>query len=278
MSASAGAVGVVGLGQIGGGVARALAARGWSVVGFDVSAEAYVRLGDAVVPATSPGAVAACAEVVLVAVLDDHQVRSVLSGEGGIASGGFSGLTVVVLSTVDVQTIEWAAELGRAHGFEVVDCGVTGGSRAAAEGTLVAMLGGDEAAVAAALLVVEDFSSRALHVGSLGSGLRLKLARNLVTYGSWMVADEAARLIAASGIDAASLVEVIRASDPLTGGVTGMLDGDRPGRPAPAALAAIADKDLRAALSLAERSGVDLPVTRLVTDRIGGLVGADSSN
>jgi 3-hydroxyisobutyrate dehydrogenase len=222
--------------------------------------------------------VAASAEVVLVAVLDDRQVRSVLAGDGGIASAGLEGRTVVVLSTIDVETIEWAGEFGLEHGFGVVDCGVTGGSRAAAEGTLVAMLGGEKQAVAAALPVVEDFSSEALHVGPLGSGLRLKLARNLVTYGSWMVADEAARLIAASGIDAASLVEVIRASDPMTGGVTGMLDGDRPGRPDPAALAAIANKDLRAALSLAEQSNVDLPVTRLVTERIGGLVGANSSD
>jgi 3-hydroxyisobutyrate dehydrogenase-like beta-hydroxyacid dehydrogenase len=275
VSEAAGAVGVIGLGQIGGGVARALTDRGWSVTGFDVSAAAYSRLEGLLAPVASVQAVAAAAEVVLIAVLDDRQVRSVFEE---IASAGLENRTVVVLSTIDVETIEWSAKFGRSHGFAVVDCGVTGGSQAAAEGTLVAMLGGDEQAVATARRVVEDFSSETMHVGPLGSGLRLKLARNLVTYGSWMVADEAARLIAASGIGADSLVAVIRASDPLTGGVTAMLAGDRAGRPAPAALATIADKDLRAALSLAEQSGVELPVTRLVTDRIGELVGAKSSN
>jgi 3-hydroxyisobutyrate dehydrogenase-like beta-hydroxyacid dehydrogenase len=272
VSASAGVVGVIGLGQIGGGVCRALARQGWSVTAHDVSAAAREPLASTVTFASSPAAVAAEADVVLIAVLDESQVRDVLAGEAGIADAAAPRRTVVVLSTIDVETIEWAGELGRARGFAVVDCGVTGGAAAAAAGTLVAMLGGDQSAVAAVRPVVGAFSSEALHVGPLGAGLRLKLARNLVTYGSWMVADEAARLAAAGGIDVSSLVEVIRASDPLTGGVTGMLAGDSGSRPAPAALAAIANKDLRAALSLAERAGLDLPSARLAIERIGSVV------
>jgi 3-hydroxyisobutyrate dehydrogenase-like beta-hydroxyacid dehydrogenase len=263
-----GSVGVIGLGQIGGGVAAALAGRGWTVIAHDVSATAGESMASTVSLVTSPAAVAAAADVVLIAVLDDAQVREVLSGHDGIADARVPGRTVVILSTIDVETIAWAGELGRSQGFAVVDCGVTGGPRAAAAGTLVAMLGGDEAAISAVRPVVDAFSSEALHVGPLGAGLRLKLARNLVTYGSWIFADEAARLAAVGGVDPSALVEVIRASDPMTGGVTGLLRSDPDNRPAPDALAAIADKDLRAVLSLAERGGLDLPFARLA---IGGI-------
>ncbi len=268
MSTATGNVGVIGLGQIGGGVARALAGRGWTVTAHDVSAIAGESMPSTVTLTTSPAAVAAESDVLLIAVLDDAQVREVLSGRGGIVDAGVHGRTVVILSTVDVETITWAGQFGHSRGFAVVDCGVSGGPRAAAAGTLVAMLGGDEEAITAARPVVEAFSSAVRHVGPLGAGLRLKLARNLVTYGSWIFADEAARLVAAGGVDPSALVDVIRASDPMTGGVTGLLSADPGNRPAPDALAAIADKDLRAALALAERAGVDLPFARLAVNGI----------
>jgi 3-hydroxyisobutyrate dehydrogenase-like beta-hydroxyacid dehydrogenase len=273
-----GSVGVIGLGQIGGGVAAALAGGGWTVIAHDVSATAGESMASTVTLVTSPSAVAAAADVVLIAVLDDAQVREVLSGHDGIADARVQGRTVVILSTIDVETIAWAGELGRRQGFAVVDCGVTGGPRAAAAGTLVAMLGGDEAAIAAVRPVVDAFSSEALHVGPLGAGLRLKLARNLVTYGSWIFADEAARLAAAGGVDPSALVEVIDASDPMTGGVTGLLRSDPGNRPPLAALAAIADKDLRAVLSLAERSGLDLPFARLAVGGIQPALGHTTDN
>jgi 3-hydroxyisobutyrate dehydrogenase len=115
--------------------------------------------------------------------------------------------------------------------------------------------------------VIEDFSSHVVHAGPLGAGIRLKLARNLVTYGSWVIAGEAGRLLEACGLDPARLAEVVRASDPMTGGSTGLLAGPKAGRPAPAALAAIAHKDLGAVLSLAAEVGVDLPAGRL-TDQL----------
>jgi 3-hydroxyisobutyrate dehydrogenase-like beta-hydroxyacid dehydrogenase len=273
-----GSVGVIGLGQIGGGIARALADRGWTVTAHDVSPTAGESIASMVTLVTSPAAVAAEADVVLVAVLDDSQVREVLSGHDGIADARVQRRTVVILSTIDVETIAWAGEFGRSQGFAVVDCGVSGGPRAAGAGTLVAMLGGDEAAIAAVCPVVDAFSSEALHVGPLGAGLRLKLARNLVTYGSWIFADEAARLAAAGGVNPSALVEVIRASDPMTGGVTGLLRSDPDNRPAPDALAAIADKDLRAALSLAERGGLDLPFARLAIEGIQPALGHTTDN
>jgi 3-hydroxyisobutyrate dehydrogenase-like beta-hydroxyacid dehydrogenase len=272
MSAARGPVGVVGLGQIGGGVARALVRHGWAVEAYDVMEAATRALAPSVQAAPSAAAVAERAEVVLVAVLDDAQVRGALDGPAGILRAPARGQVIAILSTVDVKTVKWAGDAARRRGFAVVDCGVTGGAKAAEAGALVAMLGGEDAAVETVRPVVEAFSSRAIHVGALGAGIRLKLARNLVTYGSWMVAEEAARLAAAGGIRTDALVEVIRTSDPLTGGVTGLLAGNRGNRPGPRALTRIAEKDLRAALSLAESDGLDLPLARLAGAGIEGVI------
>jgi 3-hydroxyisobutyrate dehydrogenase len=260
-------VGIVGIGQIGAGVAAALAAAGHSIIGSDVVPAAGARLPPGATFAASPAEVARVAGVVLVAVLDDAQVREVLAGDRGILSVASPPRAVAVLSTVQVETIAWVADAGMAHGVSIVDCGVSGGSAAATEGRLVSMLGGDDAAVALVRAVIEDFSSHVVHAGPLGAGIRLKLARNLVTYGSWVIAGEAGRLVEACGLDPAKLVEVIRASDPMTGGSTGLLAGPNAGRPPPDALAGIAHKDLGAALSLAAEVGVELPAGTL-TDHL----------
>jgi 3-hydroxyisobutyrate dehydrogenase-like beta-hydroxyacid dehydrogenase len=260
------AVGVIGIGQIGAGVAAALAAAGHPIVGYDAVPAAGDRLPPGATFAASPAEVARLAGIVLVAVLDDAQVRDVLAGDRGILSVASPPRAVAVLSTVRVETIAWAADACKAHELSIVDCGVSGGSAAAIEGRLVSMLGGDDAAVALVRPVIEDFSSHVVHAGPLGAGIRLKLARNLVTYGSWVVAGEAGRLLEACGLDPAKLVDVIRASDPMTGGSTGLLAGPKAGRPPPEALAAIAHKDLGAALSLAAELGVDLPAGTLADE------------
>ncbi|UGS34825.1 NAD(P)-dependent oxidoreductase [Capillimicrobium parvum] len=268
---SRGAVGVVGLGQIGGGVAAALCRAGWEVAGCDVRAPAApLPVGLRLV--ATPADVAMWAPTVLVAVLDDAQVRDVLEGDGGLLGAARAPATIIVLSTVAVRTLESAANAAAPAGAAIVDCGVSGGAAAAAEGRLVAMVGGSADAVRAARPVIESFAQRVIHAGALGAGMRLKLARNLVTYGSWLVVDEASRLVAASGIATDALVEAIRASDPMTGGATALVSGDPARRPAPPALAAIAHKDLRAALELGAESGVPMPAGELADRFIDDVV------
>jgi 3-hydroxyisobutyrate dehydrogenase-like beta-hydroxyacid dehydrogenase len=277
MSLDARTAGIVGLGQIGGGVAAALHNRGWSVVGHDPYAPARERLADVVSLAPSPRAVAELTDVVLVAVLDDAQIRAVLTGPDGIIAAATPPRAVGILSTIGLDTLGWAAEALHGRGIGIVDCGVSGGAAAARTGQLVAMLGGEASSVEAVRPAVEAFCSLVVHVGGLGDGLRVKLARNLVTYGSWMVAEEAARLVAACGIPVASLVQVIRGSDAMTGGVTGLIGAQASSGHSPQALAAIAEKDLGAALSLAAQLGLELPVTRFTAEHFDRVVGLDGS-
>ena len=277
-------VGVVGLGEIGAGVARAVARAGMPLVVCDVRPEATAALAEAAVVAPGPAELGAACDVVVVAVVDDAQVREVLDPEAGVLSTLPAGGTVLVLSTVSLATLEAVADSARTRRLSVVDCGVSGGPVAAAEGALVAMLGGEPAARDGVRPVVEAFSSLVVDMGPLGAGLQAKLARNLVQYGSWLAAYEAQVLAEAAGIDLAKLALVIRASDEKIGGASRLMfrRSVAPFGPSDDAGivhamergARLAHKDLQAALALADRLGVPLPLCTMTdarTDAVFGL-------
>jgi 3-hydroxyisobutyrate dehydrogenase-like beta-hydroxyacid dehydrogenase len=264
-------VAIVGLGQIGRGAAISLArAGGFDLVGYDAAPETLARAVAVLAPAGSVAEAAAGADIVLVAVFDDAQVRDVLAGPGGILAASPPVRAVVVLSTVTAGTIAWAAAEAAAHGVELVDCGVSGG-KAIEQGLIVAMIGGSDAAVAAVRPVVEGFATPVVHTGPLGTGMAAKLARNMIVYGCWYVVSEAARLADAAGVSLDSLVEISDAADRQSGGPTAMLRRGRSGDPEKVALwhriPEYAHKDLRAALELAGALGVELPGAELVEAR-----------
>ncbi len=165
----------------------------------------------------------------------------------------------------------------------VVDCGVSGGPAAAASGELVCMVGGDPAAIERAQPVFDAIGSLTLVMGPFGSGLAAKLARNLVTYGSWLAAYEAQRLAEAAGIDLADLARAIKASDARFGGATALMfrptaapftDQDDAGLVgAMRAGSSLARKDLAAALEMAAALGVELPLAAMTEQRCDEIFG-----
>lgn len=256
-------VAVVGVGAIGSGVARALLRAGFGVTVHDVHADAVRPFEDSADIAADPAAAAADAEALVVAVFDDAQARAVLTGADGALAALPAGAVVAVLSTIGTDTLADLAAAGAEHGVHVVDCGVTGGPQAASDGELVSMVGGAEEAVRRVLPVLEAFSSEVVHMGGPGAGLRAKLIRNHMQYGIWAVADEARRMAEASGVDVARLKEVVEAGDKLTGGPTALMTLPRGGEymRGPAAMA---HKDLRAAIALADAVGAEVPIARQV--------------
>lgn len=277
------AVGVVGLGAIGGPVARAVHAAGWRVVCYDVRREAFEEFPEAQL-APSPAELAAQARTVLVAVYDDEQLREVLTGPGGILAAQPAPATVCVLSTVTLATLRWAAAQAEPAGVELIDCGVTGGSGLRTRGKIVVLAGGSERAVASVRPVLEAFAAPLMHMGALGAGMQAKLARNLMHYSGWHAAWEAARIAKACGIDIQQLVEAHRISNETSsGGGTSLLrSGIGPGRAdysdqasiaARERSAAYAKKDLGYVLELAAELGIDLPGAELVRDQVDRVVG-----
>jgi 3-hydroxyisobutyrate dehydrogenase len=266
-------VGVIGLGEIGRGVATNVARAGLELVVCDIRPEAAAAFEQTGRIAADPAALAADVDVAVVAVINDAQVTEVLAGEKGALTSARPGTSFVIVATISSATVSRMAELASQAGCELVDCGVSGGPVAAAEGRLVSMVGGSEDAVARVRPVLDAFSSHVVHMGPAGTGLQAKLARNIVQYGSWLAAYEGQRLAEAAGIELSKLALAIRESDILIGGSSRLMFRETVapfGEDAHAGIveamragAGLAHKDLRAALDLASDLGVRLPMTEM---------------
>ena len=200
-------VGVVGLGSIGGHIARALATAGRRVVGFDVREQAHEEFPEAE-RAASPLAVGEESDVVLVAVYDDEQLREVLTGADGIFHAKARPAAVCVLATITLATLRWAAEQAAQAGVELLDCGVTGGSGLRTRGQIVVLAGGSAEALERVRPTLEVFAAPLLHMGPLPvPGCRRSSRGTSCTTAGGTPPREAARIADACGIDIDKLVE-----------------------------------------------------------------------
>ena len=277
-------VGVIGLGDIGRGVADGVLRAGLGLVVCDLRPEATAPYAGRAHVAAGPPEVGERSDVVVVVVLDDAQVRGVLDGAGGAVGTMAAGSVVLVLSTVAPETVQAVAAVAARRDVDVLDCGVSGGPQAAAEGALVAMVGGDGAVVERVRPVIDAFAQLVLHMGPLGAGLKAKLARNLVQYASWLAAYEAQVLAEAAGIELGKLAEAIRTSDREIGGSSRLMfrhtaapfppGTDRGILDLMEAGARLAHKDLRAAIELGASLGLPMALAHMTearTDAVFGL-------
>ncbi len=278
-------IGVIGLGTIGGGIASNVHAAGLPLVVCDVRGEATHKHSDYATVVGSPAELARESDIVVVAVVNDEQVRAVLSGpQGALASGG-AGTTVVVVSTITSACVAAIGAEATALGVPIIDCGVSGGPAAAAAGNLVCMCGGDPEVIAGLGPLFEAIGSLTVTMGPFGTGLAAKLARNLVQYGGWLAAHEAQVLAEAAGIELAKLAQVVRASDAQSGGPTTLMfrktaapftSADDQGLVgAMQAAAGLARKDLQAVLALADELNLELPVAAMTEARCGDIFGVE---
>ncbi len=274
-------LGIIGLGDMGGAIAEGVLTGQWddevTVVGYDVSEEPmdrFTELGG--IPAGSVGELARLVDLVAVVVIDDAQVRQVCRGDdGAIAGAAESGALVAVHSTVLPATvIDLAAEAAEV-GVALIDAPVTGGTPSARSRDLVVLCGGDEAHTERGRPHFERYGGMVVNVGPLGSALKAKVARNLITYAELAVAYEAIALAAAADVDLGAFAEIVSHSDRNIGPHVGVFTGP-PTYPPPAfggSFTQIAHKDLRGALALAEELGVELPITALVDQHIEAAFG-----
>ncbi|MCV7205711.1 NAD(P)-dependent oxidoreductase [Mycolicibacterium peregrinum] len=252
--------GVIGLGMIGGAVAVDLARNGRTPTVYDIRPDAAAGLAGVPAAAASPAQVARDSDVVLLAVVDADQARQVLCADDGVLSAAHPGLILVLLSTVAVPVVHELAQTCAKKGVALLDCGVT----QAVPNGLVAILGGDDATVAGAMPVLSDFAKDVVHCGPLGAGMATKIARNIITYGTWRAVHEAATVVESAGVDPAKLITVVEDADP--GGTTlfswlrNQLAAEESTREMVPQVRRLMDKDLAAAQELAARNGILVPL------------------
>jgi 3-hydroxyisobutyrate dehydrogenase len=235
---SAPTVGVVGLGNMGGRMARRLVDAGIPVVGFDAQAGRAEAVGAK--PLGDPAEVARASEVVLMSLPDSHVVEAVVRGPSGVLAGAAAGTTVVDLSTAaPSSTVALHAEAA-AVGVRYLDAGISGGAAAADKGTLTIMAGGDADALAEIGWVFEPIAAHVHHMGASGAGHTAKLLNNFLNAVSLAASAEVMVAGRRAGLDLSQLLEVINSSsgvnfatlnrfprivqgDYLEGGLTGRL-------------------------------------------------------
>jgi 3-hydroxyisobutyrate dehydrogenase-like beta-hydroxyacid dehydrogenase len=207
----AGAVGFIGLGNMGGRMTRCLVDAGHEVVGYDPEAE---RVGAAGARAAdSPAAVAAeAAEVVLLSLPDSPVVERVMRGDDGVLSTLRSGQIVVDLSTASPKsTIALHAQAAE-KGAEYLDAGISGGAAAAEKGTLTLMTGGSEQALERVRPVLDAFSAKIFHMGAPGAGHVAKLLNNFLNGVSLSATAEVMVAAKKAGLELHTFLDVLNAS------------------------------------------------------------------
>lgn len=200
------AIGVIGLGAMGGGMAQRLLDRGHDLRVWNRSPERAEAFGARAT--ATPREAAAGASVVLVSVADGEALRRVTLGPDGALAGLADDAVLVNTSTVDPAEVHALAGADR----HVVDAGVLGNLDHARDGELRVYAGGAPEAFARCRAVLDDLGTEVLHVGALGAGMELKLVLNLVMGLEMQALAEATAFGSSRGLDRTLLLQVIAGS------------------------------------------------------------------
>jgi 3-hydroxyisobutyrate dehydrogenase len=206
-------VGYIGLGIMGGGMARNLVKKGHAVTVWNRNAERTAPLREAgAAVADSPRALAAGVEVVCTCVSDPAALTAVSEGPNGFLAGLKPGTLVIDFSTVGPAAVRALDEACRARDARFLASPVTGSKNAAAAGTLLLMCGGPDATFQAAQPVLTAVGSKAILVGDVVQAAQMKLIGNLVIAHMVEALSEGTALAAGAGITIEKVLEVIQAS------------------------------------------------------------------
>jgi 3-hydroxyisobutyrate dehydrogenase-like beta-hydroxyacid dehydrogenase len=206
-------VGFVGLGQMGGAIARAIHTAGFPLSVYDIRHEAtlpFETLGAKV--ADSLAALAADSDVIGICVLDDDQLLEVTLGTEGVVENARDNALIIVFSTVTPQTVQQIGSAAHERGVRIIDAPVIGLNRQSLEGTLTMMVGGATADVERARPVLDAAGTNVVHVGTeLGSGEVAKLCHNMNANSNIAIILEAIKLAGAYGITEEKLLTALDA-------------------------------------------------------------------
>ena len=259
-------VAFLGLGVMGFPMAGHIAAAGHSVTVYNRTAskaEAWVAKHGGAMAAT-PALAATGADFVFACVGDDPDALAVALGEDGAFGAMREGAVYIDNSTVSADVARQLDVAARAHKFSSLDAPVSGGQVGAENGKLTVMIGGDDAAFATALPVIECYGARVVHMGGAGKGQQAKMANQICIAGLVQGLSEALNFAAEAGLDTDKLLEAI------SGGAAQSWQMVNRGHTMVANefdFGFAVDwmrKDLRICLTEAAQNGAPLPVTKIV--------------
>lgn len=208
-----GPVGFIGLGNIGGPMARRVVAGGYTVVVYDLRPEAVARLtAVGAQAADSPRAVAQRCRQILLSLPTSVQVEAVCLGPDGIVHGAAPGTVVLDLTSGQPSATVRIAQALAERGIHMLDAPVSGGTTGAEEGTLAVMVGGDEALFERYKPLLSTFGANLFFMGPIGAGHLTKSLNNFLSAVTTLATSEAMVVATKAGLDPARVLAVIQKS------------------------------------------------------------------
>nr|WP_315595357.1 NAD(P)-dependent oxidoreductase [uncultured Cupriavidus sp.] len=261
-------VGVIGLGNMGRGMALTLQRSGYAVLGLDKSEQVSTVAREAGIPlaASLPELAKACSAIVL-SLPTSAIVRAVLEGEQGLLASAAPGTLLIDTTTADPQITRELAGVLKEKNLRFVDAPVSGGPTGAMKGELTMFIGGSDEDVAYANPILSALGTKRFHIGGVSAGHVAKLINNLLTASHLVTASEAFRLANAAGISTDQLIEAVNAGS----GRSGVTLFNYPNRILNNTYSSgftmqLMRKDVNLAVSLGDALGLSLPAVSVIGD------------
>ena len=253
---------IIGVGNMGGGMAANLLAKGWNVLVRDVDAkkvEKWVLKGALAQSIRAQEALDLIA--VIVCVVDAVQTEDVLFGVDGLAHSLQAGQTVILCPTILPQDVEsFAARLAE-RGIHTIDAPMSGGPVRATDGSMSLLVACPKAVFAQNAELLNALSSKVFNISEKpGDAARTKLVNNLLAGINLVGAAEALALAVKLGLDAAKTLDVIEQSSGQSWIGSDRMRRALKGDYAPRAHVTLLEKDTRLALECAAAAGFGGPL------------------
>jgi 3-hydroxyisobutyrate dehydrogenase/glyoxylate/succinic semialdehyde reductase len=200
-------VGIIGLGIMGGAIARNLVERGWRVIGFDVDSAKSAELAEAhVTIATSIAQLVRDVPIIMTSLPTPAAVETVAQQ---IAGSGQSRRVVVELSTLSLADKLRFESILRKAGHTALDCPLSGTGAQAKVRDLVVYASGDSNAIEQCVDLFAGFAKQSADLGRYGNGSRMKFVANHLVAINNVAAAEAMLLAERAGLDPKMVVEMV---------------------------------------------------------------------
>ena len=204
---SKGTVGIVGLGIMGGAIARNLAAAGWRVVGYDIDEKRCEELAAAGIDIVADAAAVAHAAAHILTSLPHPDALA--ASVRAILAAGMPKRIVAELSTFAIPDKAAAQAALSAGGHTLIDAPLSGTGEQAKNRDLVVYASGDPAGIAALRPIFADFAREAHDLGAFGNGSKMKFVANLLVAIHNVASAEAMVLGIKAGLDPQQVVKLI---------------------------------------------------------------------
>ena len=257
-------VGFIGIGVMGRSMAGHLLDAGYSVHVYNrTQAKAQDLVDRGAQWQSSPGKVAAVADVIITIVGFPVDVESVYLGEDGVLAQARSGSLAIDMTTSCPNLASRIAQEAAAKGIEVLDAPVSGGDIGAREARLSIMVGGSVSGFERALPLFEIMGKNIVHQGPAGSGQHTKMCNQIAIASGMMAISEAMAYAKKSGLQPETVLKSIESGAAGSWSLTNLAPRVLKGDYAPGFFVKHFIKDMKIAIESAQAMGLDLPGLQL---------------